>query len=62
MIGGLIWAAVVLVLGVPFVLVWWRLADNWADNEHKRCTDTRDEGPEPTVVRRRDVEGDGDIS
>lgn len=60
MIGGLIWAAVVLVLGVPFVLVWWRLADNWADDEHKRFKDTQDEGPEPTVVRRSDVEGDGE--
>ena len=58
MIPGLIWAAVVLVFGVPFVLIWWRLADNWADDEHKRFKARRDEGPEPTVVRRSDVEGD----
>lgn len=58
MIGGLIWAAVALVLGTPFVLIWWRLADNWADEEHKRFKTIRKTGPEPRVVRRRDIEGD----
>lgn len=23
-------------MGVPFTLWWWRLADKWADAEHKR--------------------------
>lgn len=43
-----------VVIGVPGTLLWWRLADNWADAEHKRFP-TRPEraaprGPEPTVV------------
>lgn len=24
------------VLGVPFTLWWWKIADRWADAEHKR--------------------------
>lgn len=28
--------AVVLAGAVVFTLVWWRLADTWADSEHKR--------------------------
>lgn len=32
------WVVMVLVVGVgvPFVLWWWRQADKWADAEHKR--------------------------
>ena len=54
MTGAIIWAIVVLVLGIPFVLVWWKLADRWADDEHKRFKG-RDAGPAPTVVKRTDV-------
>jgi hypothetical protein len=41
------WISIALtgILGVPFVLLWWRLADRWADAEHKRfkvTTDTRE--------------------
>jgi hypothetical protein len=41
------WISIALtgILGVPFVLLWWRLADQWADSEHKRfkvSTDTRE--------------------
>jgi len=35
----------VVVIGVPFTLWWWRIADRWADAEHKRFkvkTDTRE--------------------
>ncbi len=60
MIPAIIWGVVTLIGGSAFVLVWWRLADNWADDEHKRFKKVRDEGPEPTVVKRSDVEGDGD--
>jgi hypothetical protein len=55
MTGAIIWGLVVLLLGVPFVLIWWRIADRWADEEHKRFKD-RDAGEAPTVVRRGDVE------
>lgn len=26
----------IAVLGVPFILIWWRDMDRWADAEHKR--------------------------
>ncbi len=32
----LIVAGLVIFIGVPFTLWWWRLADKWADAEHKR--------------------------
>lgn len=43
-----------VVLGVPGTLLWWRIADKWADAEHKRFP-TRPHapsspGPQPTVV------------
>lgn len=60
MLGAIIWAAVVLLLGVPFVLAWWRIADRWADEEHKRFRERPDGGPGPTVVRRSDVERAGE--
>lgn len=28
--------ALILLLGVPFTLWWWRKADQWADAEHRR--------------------------
>jgi hypothetical protein len=55
MTGAIIWGVVVLALGIPFVLVWWRIADRWADDEHKRFR-SKQEGAGPTVVRRADVE------
>jgi len=27
---------VVVALTIPFLLLWWRAADRWADAEHKR--------------------------
>lgn len=56
MVGAIIWAVVALVGGSAFVLIWWRLADSWADDEHKRFK-AKAEGPPPRVVRRSDVEG-----
>lgn len=34
----LMWTCLVLVvlLGPPFTLWWWKLGDKWADGEHKR--------------------------
>jgi hypothetical protein len=56
MTGSIIWGVVALVGGSAFVLLWWRIADNWADEEHKRFK-VRDDGPEPTVIKRSDIEG-----
>lgn len=25
-----------VLFGIPFTLWWWRIADRWADSEHKR--------------------------
>jgi|GEM_PF-6392107 len=43
----IMWISIALtgILGVPFVLLWWRLADQWAESERKRfkaSTDTRE--------------------
>lgn len=41
----LIVGGLVIFIGVPFTLWWWRLADKWADAEHKRFkvkVDTRE--------------------
>lgn len=32
----LIITAVFMILGVPFTLWWWKIADRWADDEKKR--------------------------
>lgn len=34
----LMWASIIAigVLGVPFILIWWRDMDRWANAEHKR--------------------------
>jgi hypothetical protein len=53
---GVFWAVLVLALGVPFVLVWWKVADGWAGEKHRRFKERPREGPGPTVVRREDVE------
>jgi hypothetical protein len=41
--------ALVVVLGVPFTLWWWRDADKWADAEHRRFK------PKPTPPEERIV-------
>lgn len=58
MSGPILWGVVALILGTPFVLIWWKVADRWADDEHKRFK-VKDPGPAPTVVKRSDVEGPG---
>ena len=55
MVFTLVWGAIALIGGSLFVLVWWKLADGWADPAHKRFKD-KDDGPAPTVVKRGDVE------
>lgn len=38
------WIVMILVvaLGVPFTLFWWKQADKWADSEHRRLKDKPD--------------------
>lgn len=40
----LVWAimALIIIIGVPFTLWWWKVADKWADSEHKRFKPTVD--------------------
>ena len=49
----LVISAIFLVLSVASILTWWKLADKWVDDEHKRfkrsATDQR-----PKVVIRSD--------
>lgn len=52
----LIWGVIALVGGSLFVIVWWKIADGWADEEHRRFKDRDAGGPAPTVVKRGDVE------
>lgn len=42
--------ALIVLLGVPFTLWWWRKADQWADAEHRRFK-PRPETRERVVVR-----------
>ena len=56
MTGAIIIAVLVLVFGVPFLLLWWKIADSWADSEHKRFKPHQPQGPAPTVVKRSAVE------
>jgi len=56
MTGAVITAVLVLVVGVPFLLLWWKIADSWADSEHKRFKTHQPQGPAPTVVKRSAVE------
>lgn len=43
---------VIAVLGVPFILLWWKIADQWADEENKRFGRVKPpDGPAPRVIR-----------
>ncbi|MGH7242259.1 MAG: hypothetical protein ACREJD_02440 [Phycisphaerales bacterium] len=42
------------ILGPPFVLWWWKFADKWADDEHKRFKPKSDAPVERVVVRKKD--------
>lgn len=56
---GIIIAVVVILLvgGVVFTLAWWKIADRWADAEHKRFK-TRDQAPIEKIVVRTTPAGD----
>jgi hypothetical protein len=35
--------ALIIIIGIPFTLWWWKVADQWADSEHKRFKPKTDE-------------------
>lgn len=39
------------LLGVPFILIWWKEMDKWADDEHKRFKPIDAEEQERIVVK-----------
>ncbi len=52
-------AVIVLVLagGIPFTLWWWRIADRWADAEHKRFK-VKEDPRERVVVKSEPLEAE----
>ncbi len=44
MVGWLIFAACLAVVGSVLTLLWWRVGDQWADEEHKRFRTGPDDG------------------
>ncbi len=52
----LIISAIFLVLSVVGILLWWKLADQWVDEEHKRFKRSGPAGNQPikTVIRNDD--------
>lgn len=52
MIGWLIFAAVLAVAGTFLTLLWWRIGDQWADEEHKRFHAGREDHDEGARVVR----------
>ncbi|RMH14236.1 MAG: hypothetical protein D6695_01850 [Planctomycetota bacterium] len=53
MIGWLIFGIVLGVVGAVLTLVWWRIGDNWADEEHRRFREGLNDDAEAgaTVIR-----------
>ncbi len=47
------WSIMVLVVlvGIPFTLWWWKQADKWADAEHRRFK-VKDDDRERVVVKK----------
>lgn len=45
----LIITVVTFVLGIPFLLWWWKLADMWVSADHKRFHPKRDDTPRVVV-------------
>jgi len=50
----------VVVIGVPFILWWWKIADRWADEEARRfgrADEKQDEPDEAVVITDFDRDG-----
>ncbi|KAA0214018.1 MAG: hypothetical protein DYG94_02885 [Leptolyngbya sp. PLA3] len=52
MVGWLIFAACLAVVGSGLTLLWWRVGDQWADEEHKRFRTGQGEGSRGAQVVR----------
>lgn len=46
----LIVLVLIFVIGIPFTLWWWKMADRWADAEHKRFKPKDGDKPVERVV------------
>jgi hypothetical protein len=46
-----------VVVGVPFTLWWWKMADKWADAEHRRFKPRPDRRERIVVKRPPDADG-----
>lgn len=59
--GTMMWILIgaTLLLGVPFTLWWWKIADKWADAEHKRFKDKPDTRERVIVKPRDELPGGG---
>lgn len=51
-LAAIMWTCIALtvLLGVPFILLWWRDMDKWANDEHKRFKPSKPELPARTLV------------
>lgn len=47
----LVWVimALIIIIGIPFTLWWWKVADQWADSEHKRFKPKTDDRERVTI-------------
>lgn len=45
----LVITAITFVIGVPFLLWWWKLADMWVSADHRRFHPKRDDTPRVVV-------------
>lgn len=52
MVGWLIFAACLAVVGSLLTLLWWRVGDQWADEEHRRFRSGGDGGSQGAQVVR----------
>lgn len=59
----LMWTLIVLVLvlGIPFTLWWWKQADKWYDAEHKRFKEKPDQR-ERVVVKQDEPRGPENVT
>lgn len=56
------WVVIIVILvgAVVFTLAWWRIADKWADKEHKRFGSPKATDPADRVVIRMPKPGEPD--
>lgn len=57
------WIVIVVILvgAVVFTLAWWKIADKWADQEHKRFGPSKPGAPTDRVVIRMPKPGEAPV-